>query len=104
MSFEGEYLYGYKRKGKKYINGRLEYEGEFLFGKWNGKGYDENGNIIYELNNGNGTIKEYNDIDQLIFEGEYFNGRRHGKGKEYENGELIYEGEYINGRRKGKGK
>ena len=26
--------------------------------KWNGKGYDENGNIIYELNNRNGKIKE----------------------------------------------
>ena len=27
--------------------------------KWNGKGYDENLNIIYELINGNGKIKEY---------------------------------------------
>ena len=26
--------------------------------KWNVKGYDENGNIIYELNNRNGKIKE----------------------------------------------
>jgi len=38
----------------------LEYEGEFLFDrKWDGKGYDLNGNIIYELNNGKGTVKEY---------------------------------------------
>ena len=26
--------------------------------KWNGKGYDEDGNIIYELINGNGKIKK----------------------------------------------
>ena len=41
---------------KKYYNsGELKFEGEYLFDKkWNGKGYDKNGNIIYELNNGNG--------------------------------------------------
>ena len=36
----------------------------------------------------------------LIFEGEYKNGRRNGKGKEYRNGILMFEGEYINGKRK----
>ena len=31
-----------------------------LYGeKWNGKGYDEDGNVIYELNNGNGKVREY---------------------------------------------
>ena len=40
------------------------------------------------------------DKDQfLIFEGEYKNGLRNGKGKEYKDGELIYEGEYLNGLR-----
>ena len=40
FSFEGEYLYGHKKKGKEYyLNGKLEYEGEYLFNrKWNGKG------------------------------------------------------------------
>ena len=48
--FEGEYLYDQKRKGKLYINNKLEYDGEYLYNKkWNGKGYDENFNIIYEL-------------------------------------------------------
>ena len=47
-------------KGKCYINKRLEYEGEFLYiRKCNGKGYDEQGNIIYELINGTGKVKEY---------------------------------------------
>ena len=88
------------KKGKYYINERLEYEGDYLFyNKYNGKGYDENGNIIYELKNGNGKIKEY-DYDKLLFEGEYLNGRRNGKGKEYDqDGKLIYEGKYLNNER-----
>ena len=36
----------------------------------------------------------------LIFEGEYLNGKRNGKGKEYyDNGKLEFEGEFINGKR-----
>ena len=35
-----------------------------------------------------------------MFEGEYLNGKRNGKGKEYDNnGKLEYEGEYLNGER-----
>jgi len=35
---------------------------------------------------------------KLIFEGEYLNGKRNGKGKEYyKNGNLAFEGEYLNG-------
>ena len=83
----------------------MEYEGEYLYNKkWNGKGHDEDGNIIYELNNGNGKGKEY-DGDQLKFEGEYLNGKRNGNGKEYGlNNNLLYEGEFLNGKRNGKGK
>ena len=32
------------------------------------------------------------------FEGEYLNGQRNGKGKEYNDGKLIFEGEYLIGR------
>ena len=111
LIFEGEYLYGFRLRGKFYIKERLEYEGEYLFDKkYNGNGYDENDNIIYELKNGTGKVKEYDDIDnELIFEGEYLNGKRNGKGKEYTiftdigGSELIYEGEYLNGLRRGKG-
>ena len=68
--------------------------------KWNGKGYDENRNIIYELINGTGKVKEYYDNGKLMFEGEYLNGNRNGKGKEYNyDGKLEYEGEYLNGKR-----
>ena len=57
-------------------------------------------NIIYEINNGNGKIKYYDDNDELKSEGNYLNGKRHGFGKEYNYiGQLIYEGNYINGER-----
>ena len=83
----------------------MEYEGNYIINKYNGKGYDEYGNIIYELKNGTGKVKEYNDYDgKLRFEGEYLNGLRNGIGKEYFKGILEFEGEYLNGLRNGKGK
>ena len=59
--------------------------------------------IIYESN---GIGKEYKGYDDtLIFEGEYLNGRRNGKGNEYyHDGLLYFEGEYLNDKRNGKGK
>ena len=113
LIFEGDYLCNHKKRGKEFVKGKLEYEGEYLYGtKFNGKGYDENGNIIYELKNGNGKAREYkNNI--LIFKGEYLNGERSGKGKEYgiygcmyqDIYKLIFKGEYLNGKRwNGKGK
>ena len=55
----------------------MKYEDDYLFyQKWNGKGYDKNGNIIYELKNGCKKGKEYDDIGKLIFKGEYLNGKR----------------------------
>ena len=79
----------------------MEYEGEFLYDqKWNGKGYDDSGNIIYELINGNGKVKEYFH-DKLKFEGEYLNCIKNRKGKEYDyNGDLKFEGEFLDEERK----
>ena len=60
--------------------------------------------IIYETKT---KGKEYDRCskDLLLFEGEYLNGKRNGKGKEYDkDGKLIFEGEYLNGKRNGKGK
>ena len=83
----------------------MEFEGEYLYNKkWKGKGYDKNGNIIYELINGMGKVKEYL-YNNLIFEGEYLNGQRKKKKKKYNSfGKLIFEGQYLNGERNGKGK
>ena len=102
IKFEGEYLYGYKLSGKEYTeDNKLKFEGEYYLNKkWNGKGYDKNGKIIYILNNGNGIIKKFHDNGMLKFEGEIKNGKKNGKGKEYDSeGNLIFEGIYINGKR-----
>ena len=55
----------------------------------------------------NGKVIEFNYYGKLVYEGEFLNGKRHGKGKEYDdyNGNLLFEGEYSNGKRwNGKGK
>jgi len=48
-------------------------------------------------------MKEYTYDGVFIFEGEYLNGKRNGKGKEYyeffNNNILIFEGEYLNGKK-----
>ena len=48
----------------------------------------------------NGKGKEYNKMGKIKFEGEYLNGKRNGKGKEFDiKHKLIFEGEYLNGKR-----
>ena len=133
--FKGEYLNGKRNgKGKEYDeNGNLINDGEYLYRerkdikneygnfikrgirgrgqyRYRGRGYRfplyEN-EILNELKEGKGFVKEYDDYNcRIKFEGEYLNGERNGKGKEYdENGELIFEGEYLNGKKyNGKGK
>ena len=104
LIFEGEH----NGKGKENDDiGKLKFEGEYSKGKkWNGKGYDKNGNIDYEITNGKGNIKEYNDkYDYLEYKGGYLNGEINGKGKKYNfEGNLVYEGEYLKEERNGKGK
>ena len=85
---------------------------KYKIGERNGIGkiYELNTNILIfegEYLNGekNGKGKEYYPYGELNFEGEYSNGERNGKGKEYcPDGELLFEGEYSNGKRHGKGK
>ena len=108
LIFEGEYLYGEKNgKGIEYSYKKSsQFSGEYLNGKrWNGRGYDKDGNFLYEIKDGKGFIKEkyYNGSK---FEGEFLNGEKNGKGKEYDFvlGEVSFEGEDLNGKRHGKGK
>ena len=137
LIYEGEYLNSKRWKGKFKefgYNNNLLSEGEYLNGKkWNEKGYDNKGNIMYEIKNGEGNLeiktndsgiskkiiyekiylnkegfkkgKECNLDNLLLYEGEFLNGERNGQGKEYDyDGKLIYEGEFLNGERNGKGK
>ena len=109
LIYEGNYFNGLRNGEAKeyYESNELKFEGEYLNGKrWNGKGYDKSGNIMYELNKGKGDIKEfYSYFGGLKFEGKYLNGERNGKGKEYfKNKKLKFEGEYFKGKKwNGKG-
>ena len=93
--FEGEFLFGKKNgKGKEYYyNGKLKFEGEYLEGKrLKGIGYDIKGKIILELKYKQG--EEYYDNGNLKFFGEYYNGKRW-NGEIYNNqGEKINEIKY----------
>ena len=85
LIFEGEYLNG-KRNGNgiEYdYRDNIIYKGKYLNDKkWTGKGYDYKNKIIYELKDGKGYFKEFN--NRIIFEGEYLDGDRNGNGKEYD--------------------
>ena len=82
------------------------FEGKYIDEeKWEGKGYDNYNNIIYELKHGKGSVENYYNDGRLKFKGEYLNGFKNRKGKEYDGFDnLIFEGEYLNGKRNGKGK
>ena len=94
----GKYKKGKKNgEGKEYFyDGKLKFEGEYLNGKiWNGKGYNKNGNMEFEIKDGKGKGKEYYDNDKLKFEGEYINGKRNSEEKEYYiDRQLKFEGKY----------
>ena len=102
--YEGTFLNG-KRNGRgkefNFFTGNIRFEGEYLNGKeWNGKGYNENNEIDYEVNNGSGFIKKYDNKGILKCKGEYLNGEKNGKVTKYNgNGKLIFEGEYLKGKK-----
>ena len=132
LEFEGEYLNGERNgKGKEYNqNDKLIFEGEYLDGKiWNGKGkefdykenlifegkylngkrwdgiiYNQEENLEFQIKNGNGKVKEiFNKINKTIFEGEYINGEKNGKFKQFTSyNKLELEGQYVNGKMNGK--
>ena len=63
--------------------------------KFNGKTYDKFDHILYVLKEGKGFCREY-ERGMKAFEGEYLNGKRNGKGKEYyKDGKIKFEGEYL---------
>ena len=87
------------------------FEGEYLNSKiWNGKGkeFDCINNEIFDgvylKGQKNGYIKEYGSYNKLKYEGNFINGLKDGYIKEYYEGALEFEGEYSKGKRNGKGK
>ena len=108
LKYEGEYLKGIKNgKGKKYQNGNLIFEGEFLNGEKIGQEKNYNGEkttiFVNEYLNKKRKGEEYDKDGNLLFIGEYIYNHRL-KGKEFYKGKLVYEGEYLEGIKNGKGK
>ena len=99
-----------KREGKgKLTTAKIEYEGEFKYGKFNGNGkikfvklgHEYEGEFKNNEINGSGIFKWSNGE---TYEGEMMNGKMNGYGKyTYSNGQ-IYEGNYVNGVKEGLGK
>ena len=115
LLFEGEYINGDK-KGKEYEENELIFEGYYLNDKkWSGKikeykkghhwrcGYGRNferyRDLESEFDKEIKNDKEYED-KILKFEGEYLDGERNGKGKEYDiKGKIIFEGYFLKGKK-----
>ena len=97
-------------KGTKYYKNRnIMYEGEFIKGKFEGKGkyiYDNGDYFIGEYKNGlrNGKGIGYYKNGKTMFEGEFINGKVNGNGTFINNDDSYFIGEYKNGLRNGKGK
>ena len=100
----------------KYINGKYMYDdGKYYIGEFkneipNGKGikYYKNGNILYDGDFINGKYE--GNGKEIYGEGFYYIGQfknnlRNGKGTEYySNGNIKYDGDWINDKREGNGK
>ena len=68
LKFEGEYLNGQRNgKGKEgYYNDMLKFKAEYFYeNKWSGQGYNIIGEIDFEIKEGNGKVKEYNQTAKL---------------------------------------
>ena len=97
LIFEGEYLFGLRKKGIKCVKGFKEY---LLKKKWNGFGYDKNRKVIYQIKNWIGTVKEYYPDRNIIYEGEHKKGKKEGNGTQYfSNGSIKFEGKFKNDKR-----
>jgi len=64
------------------------------------KGYDYNSSLSNELKNGKGYVVNFNQNENLIFEGELVNGEKNGKSIEYSSiSDFLFEGEYLKGKK-----
>ena len=105
-----------KNNNGKYLDGKYIWEdGKYYIGEFkndipNGKGvkYHSNGDILYEGNFINGKFEgngKYYYDNGYYFIGECKNGLRNGKGiAYYKNGNILYDGDWVNNEPEGNGK
>ena len=97
LLFEGKYING-KRNGKGkeyYTNDHLKFEGIYFFGRrYNGRGYGDDGSVLYELVEGKGNMYDLEYIINYSYSGQYLNG----EGAEYfKNNKIKFKGIFFNG-------
>ena len=106
-----KYLYRLTKNnfGSKFESKIMKYEGEYLNGKWDGKGkeFNADGHLIYEGEYKDGKWDGYGKLydsffkNNLLYKGNFKNGKKHGEGIEYNSfGTVEYEGEFVNGKHK----
>ena len=118
LEFEGDVINGILKKGKEYEDNEVVFEGEY-FSEGKLENNEEDYNISKKRWNGKGKEKRFleclgsitEEIDfveykNLVYEGDYLEGKKTGFGKIYneKTGALIYEGELLNCKKHGKGK
>jgi hypothetical protein len=108
IGFESEFING-KKFGKlyNYYSSSLLFEGEYKYEKiWDEKDkkFFAKKIKLEKINKNLIRGKQFMSSDgKLKYDGEFKNGKKHGKGKEYDfNGILIFDGEYKDDKRDGK--
>ena len=111
--YEGTFKDGNILNGIEYIDGIKRYEGEFKYdeetledGIWNGKGkyfYDDGvyeGDFVDNVKTGKGKIT----LDEgSVLEGDFIDGKLNGKGKKTFSNGWCFEGDFVNNLQEGKG-
>ena len=103
-----------KRINGKYLDGKYIYDdGKYYIGEFknyipNGKGikYYKNGNILYDGDFVNGKFEGHGSYilnDNEYYIGQFKNGLKNGKGIEYYSNGDKYEGDFVNNKRVGNG-
>ena len=97
------------------------FDGRFYFGEWNvnlmGEGqksgwgfeylpgkYYYRGQFFEGKRKGFGTMKILNKEKPVIYEGEWDDGNKNGKGKQIDEYDILYEGQWKDGKKNGIGK
>lgn len=98
--YDGEFVDGFKKKGKFSFSNGCIYEGEFINSKFEGYGtYSWPDSRSYEGNFSNNQIHgkgKFKFADGRIYDGEYKNGIKDGKGKVIYPDNDTYYGEWVN--------
>ncbi|CEM15729.1 unnamed protein product [Vitrella brassicaformis CCMP3155] len=113
MVYEGDFVDGKRHgHGEEFTNGEVTYTGVWVRGEKKGAGvatgmrWEKDGYFVGPTldgkPHGQGELRDRRD-NNVIYSGDWRNGKRHGHGKELTGGRVTYEGVWVNGEKKGAG-